>query len=415
MQALHTNPAKTANHFLGDIAKQELASVRNRTKYSYDENLNRLSRVFDDGFTVKTQTLSYISNSNRVSTRNGNAVVYDAAGNVELDGAGTKRYQYGVDNRLMSVTDDGTIIERYRYTGGGERIVRETIDEFGATTNRISEYFAKGQVLSEIKLPPNGAQVERDIVWLGGVPIAQFRNRFWANGSFRDEQLVFLHVDHLGAPRIGTGLSGNVIWRWDSDAFGKGGATSDPDGDGETVFVKLRLPGQIADSSSGKRFNYYRDYDQGLGRYLASDPIGLGGGLNSYAYVSGNPVNRVDPLGLTEQQIKDMLRLALRSQDLNVPGKIGVGPLIGKGSGITNPITRNITIDNYYLKTELNCSDIAALLEVIVHESIHRTRPRFDSILRPLNHDDIYQEAEERVDNSDFLQRELALRCECST
>jgi hypothetical protein len=35
MLGLHTNPTKTAKHFLGDISKQEYSSVRNRTKYGY--------------------------------------------------------------------------------------------------------------------------------------------------------------------------------------------------------------------------------------------------------------------------------------------------------------------------------------------------------------------------------------------
>jgi len=41
-----------------------------------------------------------------------------------------------------------------------------------------------------------------------------------------------------------------------------------------------------------------RDYDAEIGRWTSKDPLGLDGGLNTYVYVGGDPVNRTDPSGL---------------------------------------------------------------------------------------------------------------------
>lgn len=45
-------------------------------------------------------------------------------------------------------------------------------------------------------------------------------------------------------------------------------------------------------------YNYFRDYDPQTGRYVESDPIGLTGGVNTYAYARSQPTNLVDPQGL---------------------------------------------------------------------------------------------------------------------
>jgi len=76
---------------------------------------------------------------------------------------------------------------------------------------------------------------------------------------------------------------------------------------------------------NGLQYKRNRFYDPGTGRFTQEDPIGLAGGLNSYGYANGDPINLSDPLGLCPIEV-DGIPCAVTY------GTAGAG--IGLGTGI---------------------------------------------------------------------------------
>jgi RHS repeat-associated protein len=109
-----------------------------------------------------------------------------------------------------------------------------------------------------------------------------------------------VHTDHLNTPRkIAQPTTGTLAWRWDADPFGTAAPNDNPAGLGSFAY-NLRFPGQYYMAETGINQNWNRDYDPlGGGRYIESDPIGLGGGnYSTYTYSGGNSISNIDPLGL---------------------------------------------------------------------------------------------------------------------
>lgn len=114
-------------------------------------------------------------------------------------------------------------------------------------------------------------------------------------------QAYYIHTDQLNTPRLITDNNNQAVWRWDNwEPFGNYITDEDPGNTGNKFIYNPRFAGQYYDVETGLSYNYFRDYNPQTGRYLQSDPIGLEGGINTYAYVGGNPIGVVDPLGLAK-------------------------------------------------------------------------------------------------------------------
>lgn len=132
-----------------------------------------------------------------------------------------------------------------------------------------------------------------------------------------------IHADHLNTPRLIADAAGTPVWKWDQqEPFGNNPADQNPSGIG--IFdLPLRLPGQVYDAETGLHFNYNRDFDPSLGIYKQSDPIGLKGGLNTYAYVKSNPLLFLDPLGLFSESVhEEMTRNVARRKCPKLAGSL---------------------------------------------------------------------------------------------
>jgi RHS repeat-associated protein len=102
----------------------------------------------------------------------------------------------------------------------------------------------------------------------------------------------FVFCDQIGTPVQVEDENGEAVWRAQVEPFGRVQIPS-----GATVEMPLRFPGHYFDVETGLHYNRFRYYDPVLGRYLQSDPLGITGGDNLYAYPA-NPLSQVDARGL---------------------------------------------------------------------------------------------------------------------
>lgn len=302
-------------------------------EYSYDAVGNRTSKTVTPVVDGQPQpsssfSLSYASDSNRLTALGSQPVTSDAAGNLTQDRA-SRELEYDAQNRLAKVKIGGSVVAEFRYNALGQRTHK--ITDTAVTTFL---YGPDGQLLGESRYSLGGVKLSSQYyLWLDAMPLGGITLNFDAAGSITSSTAFYLHADHLNTPRLATNQAGQEVWRWKSDAFGVGTATNAPNSGLNAI--NLRFPGQYYDGESGLHYNYFRDYDPETGRYVESDPIGLAGGLNTYGYVKGNPLIYSDKLGLEIDTMEPFFATALASALADGPlpfGEVVAGTVIIGGS-----------------------------------------------------------------------------------
>jgi RHS repeat-associated protein len=258
---------------------QNLASTANDQTYAftYSASGQAITRVGSNATYVWPQPSPGVANAapnglNQIASLNGANFTYDGRGN--LTGTGSATYSYDVYNRLTGAGSATLAYDpagRLYQTVGGGVTARFLYD--GA--DLIAEYDGAGALLRRYV---HGPGADEPIVWYEG---SSTSDRRW------------LHQDHLGSVIAASDSNGAIIGS--PNSYDEYGAPSSSNAGrfqytGQTWLPEVNL------------YHYKaRVYSPSLGRFLQSDPILYAGGMNLYAYVGNDPVNWIDPFGLTER------------------------------------------------------------------------------------------------------------------
>ncbi|UBB18809.1 RHS repeat-associated core domain-containing protein [Comamonas odontotermitis] len=356
----------------------------NSIGYAYDANGNRLSASINKNpasssstTTIRAYSLTAGTNvlASITSVTNPGGVAgatktyqYDAAGAITAatttgTTSGAQYLHYGANGRVAKVTGTASSTDpsavSYFYNSASQRLLKT--DARQSTTAPRTEHTLyseedSAQLLgtysnqrSASSAAPAGEMDSTEVIYLptaqGMVPVAaQINGRLYA-----------IHADHLSTPRRLTNQQGQVAWQWLLTGFGEVSPTTGAKGYVQAdspvagslpsyapeVTFNLRYPGQQWDEETQLSYNVNRYYGPQEGRYIQADPIGLDGGWNRFAYVGGNPLNGVDPLGLFE--------VVWHGKDFTTPPPSWVRQLREYGAKLETKIKSLCASDSEYL------------------------------------------------------------------
>jgi RHS repeat-associated protein len=244
--------------------------------FAYDAAGNLLAQPGLDGVEIAA--------GNQLAAANRERFVYNSRHHIsQRQGPiGLVVYQYDSRDMLVAVERPDCVWQA-EYDAIGRRVRAwqgEAEQRFFWDTDRLAaELFASGMLR---------IYVYADALALTPVAFVDYSS---TDADPAEGAVRFVFADQRGAPVLVEDAKGNVLWEARLSPSGAATITAL-----SGLAQNVRFPGHYFDASTGLHYNRFRYYDPLLGRYIQSDPIGIGGGVNVYSYPL-NPLVRVDVRG----------------------------------------------------------------------------------------------------------------------
>lgn len=261
-----------------------------------ERRLGEVTAVVDltyDGTGNRTGTAATVPESNRYAHFGGFTLTYDADGNLtrkEKPGVADQRLTWNSLGQLVRVADAlrGTAVE-FAYDAFGRRVRRT--EQPGA---RETYFLYDGEHLAA-EVDAGGGLV-RGYTMFPGVDRPHSMVTPGPGGGLVQHLYA---ADPLGNVTALLSRAGALVNEYRYEPFG----SAEPGYPRESVPNPLRYKGREHDGATGMYYMRTRWYDPDLDRFVSSDPIGIAGGINTYAFAGNDPVNLRDPGGLSPELV----------------------------------------------------------------------------------------------------------------